>query len=397
MSFDSRIALYKRIETLRGRPLVTYVTSSRQHAEGSIGGDSIAFLMDQVMALPKDATTVDLLVVSNGGDPNVAWRIMTLLRERVTHVSVLLPQAAYSAATLLALGADEIVMHPCANLGPVDPQISGVRKNANGEQTQIRFGSEDLAGFMGYVRDQVGLTDQDQVQAMFRLFCEEVGAVPVGVAARSTRLSTQLGTKLLQLHMREEPSKQKAAAIAQMLNKEFFHHGYPVGRNEAKEIGLNVIEPDAELEKLLWETWLTIESDLKCRTPFTLLSELEKSTIAQELLGPIPTVSGIPGNLPQQVLQQAYNQVLQNITVKQVDPVDYALEIALIESPRLAASFWIRGKIFATRRGPTDITVNDLKVFAGWEPKPETSFTHTHNESPKTIKKVSKKIPKGGV
>jgi ClpP class serine protease len=62
-------------------------------------------------------------VVSNGGDPIVAWRAITLLRERVEQIGVLVPQAAYSAATLLAMGADEIVMHPNGNLGPVDPQI----------------------------------------------------------------------------------------------------------------------------------------------------------------------------------------------------------------------------------------------------------------------------------
>jgi ClpP class serine protease len=43
---------------------------------------------------------------------------MSLLREKVKDVAILIPQAAFSAATLMALGADEIVMHPCGNLGP---------------------------------------------------------------------------------------------------------------------------------------------------------------------------------------------------------------------------------------------------------------------------------------
>jgi hypothetical protein len=46
---------------------------------------------------------VDLLVVSLGGDPTVAWRIMTLLRDRVKKVGVLVPQAALRCRSLVFL------------------------------------------------------------------------------------------------------------------------------------------------------------------------------------------------------------------------------------------------------------------------------------------------------
>lgn len=164
---------------------------------------------------------------------------MTLLRDRVKKVGVIIPQSAFSAATLLALGADEIVMHPCANLGPVDPQIHVKRKGSpNAAPDVINLGSEDLAGFLTYVRENVGLSDQEYLKATFEMFCQEVGAIPIGIAARGARLSLSLGTKLLQMHMKDEAAKQKAEAIARTLNREFFHHGYPVGRKEAREIGL---------------------------------------------------------------------------------------------------------------------------------------------------------------
>ena len=54
----------------------------------------------------------------------VAWRFVNALRERVERFSVLVPQDAFSAATLLALGADEIVMHPYGCLGPVDVTVA---------------------------------------------------------------------------------------------------------------------------------------------------------------------------------------------------------------------------------------------------------------------------------
>jgi ClpP class serine protease len=109
---EHRLELYKKLERIRERPLIVYVTSARGGAPGQIAGDSVTELLLQLDGLPRSSSSVDLLVVSNGGDPTVAWRFVSLIRERVKHLSVLVPQAAFSAATLIALGANEIVMHP---------------------------------------------------------------------------------------------------------------------------------------------------------------------------------------------------------------------------------------------------------------------------------------------
>ncbi|MBK8739497.1 MAG: hypothetical protein IPM02_08100 [Betaproteobacteria bacterium] len=130
--------------------------------------------------LPPDTTELDFLIVSDGGDPTVAWRIVSLIRERVARFSALVPQAAYSAATLIVLGADEVVMHPNGNLGPTDPQIRVQRTGKDGSREAVGFGSEDLMAFLRFCRDQVGLKEPAHLLAMFSKFCEEVTAVGVG-------------------------------------------------------------------------------------------------------------------------------------------------------------------------------------------------------------------------
>src|SRR5690606_16186131 len=154
MSLEERRALYRELEQRRGRPLIAYVTSDRAGPLGMISGDAVREIHFQLEALPSDATGLDLLIVSNGGDPTVAWRIVSLIRERVKQFSVLVPQAAYSAATLIALGADEIVMHPNGNLGPTDPQITSRRSQPNGAPDMVSFGSEDLSAFLTYARER---------------------------------------------------------------------------------------------------------------------------------------------------------------------------------------------------------------------------------------------------
>ena len=92
---------------------------------------------------------------------------MSLFREFAKRFCVLIPYRAYSAASLIALGADEIVMHPYGNLGPTDPQLTNVKK-------QVQFGSQDLAAFLQFAREEVGLSDQAQLQAVFQQFIQEV-------------------------------------------------------------------------------------------------------------------------------------------------------------------------------------------------------------------------------
>lgn len=198
MAYSSRIAFYRTIEEYRQRPLIAYVTSSRHNASGVMSSDVIPHFIKQIREIPKEQQKVDILVVSHGGDPNVPWRIVSILRERFQSVGIMLPYAAYSAATLMALGADEIVMHPFANLGPVDPQLT-YRKPGT-EQT-INFGSEDLRNFLEFVRSDVGISDQEQITRAFELLCKDVGTVPIGVAKRSTQLSLSMGEKLLSLHI----------------------------------------------------------------------------------------------------------------------------------------------------------------------------------------------------
>ena len=325
-----------------------------------MGQDALPGILDQILLLPKDKDAADLLIVSNGGDPTVAWRIMSLLRERVKTVGALIPQAAFSAATLLALGADEIIMHPCGNLGPVDPQITAPKAGGG----VIQFGSEDLTGFLQFVRDKVGLSDQEHLKSAFELFCKEAGAVPIGVATRASQLSLSMGEKLLRMHMKDAEG-QKAKAIAETLNTKFFTHGYPVGRNEAKEIGLKVIEPDTNLERLIWEVWLDLEAEMRCRDIFNWMEEVAKSPTGAQLFAEIPQVT-IPSGLPPELMQQIAQQVLQQILLVRLPPVEYEWRHAIIESARRASVFITKGKVFARREVDLKISLNNVVLSQGW-------------------------------
>jgi len=92
-----------------------------------MGDDQVRVLYDHLLAIrghgKGQLDRLDLYIMSNGGDGIVPWRIISVLREFAKRIGVLVPYRAYSAATLTALGADEIIMGPFAQLGPIDPTV----------------------------------------------------------------------------------------------------------------------------------------------------------------------------------------------------------------------------------------------------------------------------------
>ena len=115
-------------EAISGIPLIIYAADfvdegrAAQYAGGvQIDlGDKTGFLQAISDIEPE---RLDVLVHSPGGSPTATESIVRLLRSRFTSIRVLVPHTAKSAATMLALAADEILLGDAGELGPIDPQL----------------------------------------------------------------------------------------------------------------------------------------------------------------------------------------------------------------------------------------------------------------------------------
>jgi hypothetical protein len=87
----------------------------------SINDEDIQAFMEVSHGLHGDQ--LDLILHSPGGYPEAAEAIVAYLRSRFSHIRVIVPQLAMSAATMIACAADEIVLGKHSFLGPTDPQI----------------------------------------------------------------------------------------------------------------------------------------------------------------------------------------------------------------------------------------------------------------------------------
>lgn len=362
MSYSKRKKLYQSVEKIRNRPLITYVTSIRPNLSGQMASDAIAQIIQQVQAIPATVNEIDFLIISNGGDPITALRIMEILRERFKHITVLLPYVAYSAATVLSLGADEIVMHPFSNLGPVDPQLTVAKPNENGVPATVRFSSEDIRNFIDFIRQDVGISDQQHLIASITPLLSEVGSLSIGSAKRGQQLSLTLSEKMLCTHMDD---KNKAKAIARTLNSSYYHHGYAVNRKEAAAIGLNIVNPPQQLEALLWEIWQDFSQEMKCESAFDPIKELMTNPTTYQQISQIPVIN-MPANTTPAFAQQLINAAAQQSQVTQQKSIQLKELIASIESVRTQKSLSVTIDILYWRNIDMSLGVNCTSSSQDW-------------------------------
>jgi len=358
MKLNERIGIYESIEEYRKRPLIVYATSPREGVAAILASDAVRYLIDQVDQI-KDSKSVDVLIHSSGGDALAAWKLMSILRERFKNVAVLVPFMAFSAATIFALGADEIVMHPHASLGPIDPQIQVKDRS---------FSYEDVGAFLRFLEEEGGFTEQTHLSTLVERIFAAVDPLVIGAAKRASELSSSVGERLLRMHMSDSAGRDAARQIAENLNKSFFAHGDAVSRTRARELQLKIAKDDKELEALMWQAYLGLESYMLLKEPFHPMLYFLRDEAARDSLKPTPALQ-LPQNAPPELVQQIWNAVAQQaIQALQAEAprVRYENINALIESPRLGFEHFTCGEVSAFRVPGGDLKVEGINTSIGW-------------------------------
>jgi hypothetical protein len=116
-------SLLRKIEKLLdGRTVIAYFTSFRYFAPID---DDDADIIERILLEADPKQGVCLVISSPGGLPLAAERIIHICRHYSRcNFDVLVPRSAKSAATMIALGANRLLMGPTAELGPIDLQVA---------------------------------------------------------------------------------------------------------------------------------------------------------------------------------------------------------------------------------------------------------------------------------
>lgn len=93
---------------------------------GSMRYMSVAKFIDDIRNYKSSErkTRCVLILTTDGGDPDAAFRLATSLKQRNEKFEICVFGPCKSAGTLIALGASKILYGPAGELGPLDVQIS---------------------------------------------------------------------------------------------------------------------------------------------------------------------------------------------------------------------------------------------------------------------------------
>jgi hypothetical protein len=217
----------------------------------------------------KEKPKIDLFIHSNGGDGTVPWRLVTLIREYTSKFGVLVPHRAFSAATLTALGADEIVMHPMGMLGPTDPTVTNAFNPTDARGQRLGISVEDVTAYIQLIKEDAGIQHEDELVQAFNILAGQVHPLALGNVKRSISQSRMMATKLLELHMPGVDEAHQVAEIVEKLTSKLFYHGHPINRTEARQIGLRkVCDAAPDIEALMWGLYMEYEKTLLLGEPF---------------------------------------------------------------------------------------------------------------------------------
>lgn len=215
-----RQALLRRIERERGSRVISLI--HRQETMSLLGFPIVRYISiedsEQVLRairLTPPDMPVDLVLHTPGGLVLAAEQIAEALQRHKGKVTVFVPHYAMSGGTLVALGADEIVMDPSAVLGPVDPQIGGGPGGASYPAASILKALEEP----NPNRDDQTLILGD-------------------VAKKALSQVYETVYSLLLKHL--EPAE--AERVARMLSEGRWTHDYPIDVEQAKAMGLPVTD-----------------------------------------------------------------------------------------------------------------------------------------------------------
>ncbi len=319
MSRASRKAVIEQIEQQRSSRVLTYVTGDRAPTPAQIGDDAVRPIYNHLREIGK-VPRLDLFVYSRGGAIDVPWRIISALRAAADEWNVLIPFRANSAATMIALGADNIILGRQGELGPIDPimTIQRVVPGPPGQPPmafQDQINVEDIMAYVRFVRERAGLSDQEALTKGLGKLTDRLDAVTIGSAYRTHSHTRDVAQKILRSRKSPAPD-QVINVIVETLAERVYAHGHAIGAQEATEIGLPVSPADATLDGLLWTLLREYEADLKLLEPI----DPNQVVSASDEFGEDATIAVVESSwrvhsLAGQIHIRARRQMPQNVNV----------------------------------------------------------------------------------
>jgi hypothetical protein len=244
-----RQQLSKEIDADVGTSLICYVSGRL----ASVDRDDVVFVVDLLERVPANSD-IDLLLHTSGGDMDAAEKMVEIIRKKVGTAGfrVIVPDFAKSSGTLMAIGADKIVMSDTSELGPIDPQL--ILDDGRGNLI-----SHSVQAFLdAYETHSKALAvNPHDVAAQIMLSKLDPGTMKLHESAKER--ARNLAERHLKEGMLKSGGPKSYTEVAGNLldTKRWLTHGQMIGPDDAKQIGLMIeyLEPSDNNWQRYWKLY----------------------------------------------------------------------------------------------------------------------------------------------
>ena len=252
MKAEERVCLIERLEQLRDSKVLVYFSYTPLD-------DNILVPLYKQLKKIGHTKKIDLFLHSYGGAVDTPYKVVMLIREFCDDFAVIVPFVAKSAASMLVLGADEVVMGPISELGPIDPLVK------HPVYKDLLVPVQAVWHCLDYLqRSIINSPDPEVAEFMVTPLLNKLDPWLIGDYEKTIKASWQYAEALLSRYMlKDDP--ERVQNVTQALTEGYFSHGYPIGRREARELGLKVTEAHDELWDVIWKLYLGYEEIFKVK------------------------------------------------------------------------------------------------------------------------------------
>jgi hypothetical protein len=226
------------LQQLTGRPVILYAVDMFNRPKiQSTGGDISIDLSDKTGFTEAlrglEGTELDVVLHSPGGSPEATESIVHLLRDQFHDIHFIIPNIAKSAATMLAMSGDKIILGDNAELGPTDPQmvINGRFNPAHAIIKQFGNAKEELS-------------KSNEALPAWLPILQQYGPSLLVDCENAIDLTHTLVKDWVKKYMLKDDNNKarKANNISKFLgNKKHLSHGRMIRLDELKEKGVKAI------------------------------------------------------------------------------------------------------------------------------------------------------------
>jgi hypothetical protein len=256
-------------ELTNGRRLVAYFAKIEDPKSAMEPADIAP--MAALLEREGEIENLDLLISSPGGSAQTAEKIVAICRGVCRgEFRVVVPNMAKSAATMVALCADQIVMGHVSELGPIDPQVP-VRV---GDVLRFVSAQSFIDGREALLREIDEALKRGASVAPYLQLLSSPDMSQAWITEMERR--TSFGKDVVRSHLRDhmlprlmrgsEPRSigRRASQIATNVSQANlrFSHDRMIGPKECRDdLGLDVeiLPREDERWRVIWEIWLRME------------------------------------------------------------------------------------------------------------------------------------------